>query len=128
MHNHSHDHSHDRMIDHDHEHEHMEHPGHFHERELPQLHRDFTQRSFTVGVGGPVGSGKTALVLALCRYLASDYDLAVVTNDIYTKEDAEALMRQAVRANVRVAANQLRHHRSRCRHTMGCRRWRSCRW
>jgi urease accessory protein len=46
-----------------------------------------------LGVGGPVGSGKTALVLALCRALREPYDVAVVTNDIYTKEDAEFLLR-----------------------------------
>jgi urease accessory protein len=46
-----------------------------------------------LGVGGPVGSGKTALVLALCRALRERYDVAVVTNDIYTKEDAEFLLR-----------------------------------
>ncbi len=44
-----------------------------------------------VGVGGPVGSGKTALVLALCRAMRDSYNIAVVTNDIYTKEDAEFL-------------------------------------
>lgn len=44
-----------------------------------------------VGVGGPVGSGKTALVLALCRAMRDNYNIAVVTNDIYTKEDAEFL-------------------------------------
>jgi urease accessory protein len=46
-----------------------------------------------VGVGGPVGSGKTALVNTLCQRLRGRYDLAVVTNDIYTKEDAEFLIR-----------------------------------
>ena len=46
-----------------------------------------------VGVGGPVGSGKTALLLALCARLRERYDLAVVTNDIYTREDAEFLTR-----------------------------------
>jgi urease accessory protein len=46
-----------------------------------------------VGVAGPVGSGKTALVDSLCKRLRSRYDMAVVTNDIYTKEDAEFLMR-----------------------------------
>lgn len=46
-----------------------------------------------VGVGGPVGSGKTHLVWALCRVLYPRYDLAVVTNDIYTQEDAEFLTR-----------------------------------
>ena len=46
-----------------------------------------------VGIGGPVGSGKTALTLALCRALRSRYDVAVVTNDIYTEEDAQFLVR-----------------------------------
>src|SRR5512138_2732948 len=46
-----------------------------------------------VGIGGPVGSGKTALTLALCRALRSRYDIAVVTNDIYTEEDAQFLVR-----------------------------------
>ncbi len=46
-----------------------------------------------IGVGGPVGSGKTALLRQLCKEMQNDYDLAVVTNDIYTKEDAEFLLR-----------------------------------
>ena len=46
-----------------------------------------------VGVAGPVGSGKTALVDALCKALRDEFDIAVVTNDIYTKEDAQFLMR-----------------------------------
>lgn len=46
-----------------------------------------------IGVGGPVGSGKTALLDALCKAMRDDYDLAVVTNDIYTKEDAQFLTR-----------------------------------
>ncbi|AOU99123.1 urease accessory protein UreG [Acidihalobacter yilgarnensis] len=46
-----------------------------------------------VGIGGPVGSGKTALVEALCKHLRDRYELAVVTNDIYTREDAEFLIR-----------------------------------
>ena len=46
-----------------------------------------------VGIGGPVGSGKTALTLALCRSLRGRYDIAVVTNDIYTEEDAQFLVR-----------------------------------
>jgi len=46
-----------------------------------------------VGIGGPVGSGKTALTLALCRRLRERYDIAAVTNDIYTREDAEFLVR-----------------------------------
>lgn len=51
------------------------------------------QQPLRVGVGGPVGSGKTALVLWLCRRLRERLNLAVVTNDIYTKEDAEFLVR-----------------------------------
>ena len=47
----------------------------------------------SVGIGGPVGSGKTALTLALCRALRERYNLAVVTNDIYTEEDAQFLVR-----------------------------------
>jgi urease accessory protein len=46
-----------------------------------------------VGIGGPVGSGKTALTLSLCRRLREHYNMAVVTNDIYTREDAEFLVR-----------------------------------
>ncbi|OQK15521.1 urease accessory protein UreG [Methyloprofundus sedimenti] len=46
-----------------------------------------------IGVGGPVGSGKTALVEALCKAMSQDYQMAVVTNDIYTREDQEFLIR-----------------------------------
>src|SRR5882762_5962609 len=46
-----------------------------------------------VGIGGPVGSGKTALTLALCRALRDRYQIGVVTNDIYTEEDAQFLVR-----------------------------------
>ena len=49
--------------------------------------------SVTIGVGGPVGSGKTALLDSLCKRMRDRYSLAVVTNDIYTHEDAEFLMR-----------------------------------
>jgi urease accessory protein len=49
-----------------------------------------------VGIGGPVGSGKTALVKALCGYMADHYNLAVITNDIYTREDAKFLQRHKV--------------------------------
>jgi len=52
------------------------------------------ERAFRVGVAGPVGSGKTALVDALSKKLREKYSLAVITNDIYTKEDAEFLIRQ----------------------------------
>ena len=67
-------------------------PGSFSQRAAPKR-RDYAARSFTVGIGGPVGSGKTALLLALCRALRDQYKLGVVTNDIFTREDAEFLMR-----------------------------------
>jgi urease accessory protein len=55
-----------------------------------------------VGIGGPVGSGKTALALGLCRALRSRYELAVVTNDIYTEEDALFLVRNDALAPERI--------------------------
>jgi len=51
------------------------------------------QQPLRVGIGGPVGSGKTALTLALCRALRDRFEIAVVTNDIYTEEDAQFLVR-----------------------------------
>ena len=60
------------------------------------------RRPVRIGVGGPVGSGKTALVDRLCRVLVGPYELAVVTNDIYTKEDAEFLIRQGVLPRERI--------------------------
>jgi len=57
-----------------------------------------------IGIGGPVGSGKTALVAALCRTLGEELSLAVVTNDIYTTEDADFLRRNAVLPDERIAA------------------------
>jgi urease accessory protein len=55
-----------------------------------------------VGIGGPVGSGKTALTLALCRALRDKYNIAVVTNDIYTEEDAQFLVRNQALAPERI--------------------------
>ena len=52
-----------------------------------------TKAALRVGIGGPVGSGKTALTLALCQALRDEYSIAVVTNDIYTQEDAQFLTR-----------------------------------
>jgi len=52
-----------------------------------------TKQPLRIGIGGPVGSGKTALTLALCLALRDQYNLAVVTNDIYTEEDAQFLVR-----------------------------------
>ena len=94
---------------HPHTHEHHDHPGLFHERDAP-IARDYDARSFTVGIGGPVGSGKTALMLALCRALRDTYSLGVVTNDIFTREDAEFLVRHKA----------LDEHRIRAVETGGC--------
>ncbi len=55
-----------------------------------------------VGIGGPVGSGKTALTDALCKHMRGTYDIAVVTNDIYTQEDAQFLTRSGALAPERI--------------------------
>jgi len=61
-------------------------------------------RALRIGIGGPVGSGKTALVAALCRALGGELRLAVVTNDIYTTEDADFLLRNGVLPADRIRA------------------------
>jgi len=61
-----------------------------------------TPNPLRVGIGGPVGSGKTALTLALCRALRDKYNIAVVTNDIYTAEDAQFLVRNEALAPERI--------------------------
>ncbi|NMF97790.1 urease accessory protein UreG [Aromatoleum toluolicum] len=61
-----------------------------------------TSQPLRVGIGGPVGSGKTALTLALCLALRERYDIAVVTNDIYTAEDAQFLVRNEALAPERI--------------------------
>lgn len=55
-----------------------------------------------VGIGGPVGAGKTSLTAALCRSLRDDFSIAAITNDIYTQEDAEALMRMQALPSERI--------------------------
>jgi urease accessory protein len=60
------------------------------------------QSPLRVGIGGPVGSGKTALTLLLCRAFRDRYDVAVVTNDIYTEEDAQFLVRNQALAPERI--------------------------
>src|SRR5256712_8097525 len=70
----------------------------------PPRRRDYRVRAFTVGVGGPVGSGKTALALALCRTLRDRHSLGVVTNDIFTREDAEFLVRNQALPPERIRA------------------------
>lgn len=97
-HHHHHDHGSDG-----HTHEQFAHPGHFHERD-DTLQRDFGQRAFTVGIGGPVGSGKTALMLQLCSRLRQSISLAAVTNDIFTKEDGEFLVRHSALEPARIRA------------------------
>ncbi|MGV0873919.1 urease accessory protein UreG [Mycolicibacterium sp. XJ879] len=86
-------------------------PPHFLDGQ-PHAHLDRPKRlrqprePLRIGVGGPVGSGKTALVAALCRQLRDDLSLAVLTNDIYTTEDADFLRRHAVLPDARIAAVQ----------------------
>jgi len=63
---------------------------------------DLKKRPFRLGVGGPVGSGKTMCVLRLSQWLKDEISLAVITNDIYTREDAEFLLREGVLAADRV--------------------------
>jgi urease accessory protein len=86
-----------------HDHEHWTHAGRFGDRDRVRR-RDFSKRAFTVGIGGPVGSGKTALVLALCRAMRDTVSIAVVTNDIFTREDAEFLHRNDALAAERIRA------------------------
>lgn len=62
------------------------------------------RRALRIGIGGPVGSGKTALVAALCRVLREELSLVVVTNDIYTTEDADFLRAHAVLPEQRIRA------------------------
>jgi urease accessory protein len=93
----SHDHH-----DHSHTHEPLDSPGEFREREPSQSGRDYNKRAFTVGIGGPVGTGKTALLRALCESLRDRYNLGVVTNDIFTREDAEFLIHHEALAPERI--------------------------
>lgn len=88
----------------DHQHDQWDHPGVFAERPRTLVSRDFTRRAFTVGVGGPVGSGKTALMLQLCRTLRESRNIAAVTNDIFTREDGEFLVRNGALAPDRIRA------------------------
>jgi urease accessory protein len=92
-----HDHSQDHAHDHSHRHTHDD--AHDHDHPAPG---DARERALRIGVGGPVGSGKTALVAALCRLLAPELSIVVVTNDIFTREDAEALRRMRVLADDRI--------------------------
>ncbi|RKU43965.1 hypothetical protein DL546_004572 [Coniochaeta pulveracea] len=114
-HSHSHDgpgghsHSHDSPTfnaqEHGHSHEILDGPGSYLQREMPIVEgRDWNERAFTIGIGGPVGSGKTALMLALCLDLRELYSVAAVTNDIFTREDAEFLTRHKALPPQRIRA------------------------
>uniref|UniRef100_K3X4S2 CobW/HypB/UreG nucleotide-binding domain-containing protein n=1 Tax=Globisporangium ultimum (strain ATCC 200006 / CBS 805.95 / DAOM BR144) TaxID=431595 RepID=K3X4S2_GLOUD len=93
-----------QLREHGHTHEHFEHAGHFDERDPVHSGRDFSLRAFTVGIGGPVGSGKTALMLALCQELKDKFSIAAVTNDIFTREDGEFLVRHQALPEERIRA------------------------
>ncbi|KAJ3864460.1 urease accessory protein UreG [Lentinula novae-zelandiae] len=91
--------------DHGHTHEHYNDAGKYAERDMPDYSgRDFEERGFTIGIGGPVGSGKTALTLALCRKLRKEYNIATVTNDIFTREDQEFLIKNRALPENRILA------------------------
>jgi urease accessory protein len=85
--------------DHSHSHDYMGAPG-------PARYAGSRRTVFTLGVAGPVGSGKTALVEELCRALWPELNLAVITNDIYTHEDAEFLSRREVLPAERIVGVQ----------------------
>ncbi len=89
---------------HGHTHEPFDSPGEYRLRELVRGDRNYKTRAFTIGIGGPVGSGKTALVKALCEALRDQYSLGVVTNDIFTREDGEFLTRNKALPEDRILA------------------------
>ncbi|KAI9695298.1 MAG: hypothetical protein M1820_008705 [Bogoriella megaspora] len=104
-------HSHDGVLhshstgDHGHTHEILDGPGSFLGRDMPITEgRDWRERAFTVGIGGPVGSGKTALMLALCQALRDTHSIAAVTNDIFTREDCEFLISHSALPASRIRA------------------------
>ncbi|MBT0568198.1 urease accessory protein UreG [Williamsia sp. CHRR-6] len=78
---------------------------HHHHHDRPRRERSAGE-ALRIGIGGPVGSGKTALVAALCRQLRQELSVAVLTNDIYTTEDADFLRRNAVLPDERITAVQ----------------------
>ncbi len=92
MHDQTHEHGHSHG---DHAHGDHTHGDHTHEDQHAPL-TVTPDRPFRVGIAGPVGSGKTTLVAALCRLLSDQIAMAVITNDIFTTEDAEALRRAEV--------------------------------
>lgn len=99
-----------QLKEHGHTHEHFEHAGLFEQRLAPQkgylkkTRGSYQQRAFTVGIGGPVGSGKTALMLQLCLNIRDQLSLAAVTNDIFTQEDGEFLVKHQALPEERIRA------------------------
>lgn len=91
----------DQLWTHGHVHEVMKAAGSFSDRPMPTA-RSYHHRAFTVGIGGPVGSGKTALMLQLCQSLQPLVSVVVVTNDIFTQEDGEFLIRHKALAKERI--------------------------
>src|SRR4051812_46348451 len=87
---------------------HLDHDDTFPERRtrgpVGSTRGDGGRLALRIGLGGPVGSGKTATVAALCRELRDTLSIAVVTNDIYTREDAEFLLHEAVLPPERIIA------------------------
>ncbi|GAB2935867.1 urease accessory protein UreG [Streptomyces mayteni] len=84
---------------------HLDHPETFPHRHTHQVvPAERGGRALRIGLGGPVGSGKTATVAALCRALRDRLAIGVVTNDIYTREDADFLLRAAVLPAERIVA------------------------
>ncbi len=94
------DHDHDHPHEHPHEHDH----SHSHGSHVHPPQPGIGERPLRIGIGGPVGSGKTTLVGALCQLLRDELSLAVVTNDIFTTEDAQALRRAGVLPEDRIVA------------------------
>ncbi|GBG31034.1 Urease accessory protein G [Hondaea fermentalgiana] len=108
-HGHSHSHGHDHAHGgHGHSHEILDGPGDYAKREAPMNMQDgresFEKRAFTIGIGGPVGSGKTALTMQLCRHFReTDHEnIVAITNDIFTREDGEFLVRNEALAPERI--------------------------
>ena len=112
-HSHSHPHSHDNPLaprpsplaaPHGHTHERMEHPGRFHQRPGVRADRDFCAGRSPSASAGRLAAARRRLVLALCRTLRERHSIAVVTNDIFTREDGEFLVRHEALPAERIAA------------------------
>lgn len=106
----SHQHDHDHAHSHSHDHYSNQNEEKTKKEQLRDLltsrfqrrSGSYSHRGYTIGIGGPVGSGKTALTLALCRALRDKLPMGVVTNDIFTQEDAEFLVRNEALGRSRI--------------------------